>query len=330
MKFRIFQCLLFWGLILSFFFRADSVHSQQIGLSISPPILEVAIEPGKQITKAYELTNKSDRPLYLVPKIITFEPADDQGNIKLLTTSHKNPAPHIFSLANSNLDLGKGFKLDADASQQLVLKIDIPKNNRQKDYYQTLIIEQSDEGGYVNQTGGKSLIKIGSNILLSVAEGAAPEKKAQIEQFSAQPKFADLFDGVKFKIIAYNNGRHFFKTYGKIKINHLWFKHQKELTLLPENVLAQSSRQVNCAKINPHKQNNETQTAQVTDCKFSSWLPGPYQAKLNISPDSGEKVSAKIIFWLIPIKGLLAVLIIFILIFEIRRRIALDKDKSII
>jgi hypothetical protein len=295
--------------------------AQQIGLSISPPILEVTMEPGKQITKAYEITNESDRPLYLIPKIVTFVPKDLNGNIQLRQQSQNN----IFSLNNSNLDLGQAFKLNANTSQQLVLKINIPENYPQKDLYQTFLIEQTDKGGFVNQSGGKSLIKIGSNILLSVNSNINPPKQAEIEQFTPQPRFADLFDAIKFKIIAHNSSQHFFKTYGQVEINHLWFNQTKNLNLLPENVLSQSSRQVSCAQIDPKKE-NDTQSAEVTTCQFSSWLPGPYQARLTLSPENSEPVSEKVVFYLIPYRAIFALIIMGILIWQITNQL---KNKQI-
>ncbi len=315
-------------LIILFFGPVAPVKAQQIGLSISPPILEVVIEPGKQITKAYQITNKSERDLYLVPKVVTFVPKDLDGNVQL----RQQQENEIFSLANSNLDLGSAFKLTANNSQQLVLKISIPADYPQKDLYQTFLIEQSDEGGFVKQSGGKSLIKIGSNILVSVADEAAPQKQAEIDQFIPQPKFADLFDQVEFKVIAGNSGRHFFKTYGRIEINHSWFKKSKNIDLLPENVLAQSSRQVKCisetmsqndrrSSTDVKQEQGEFEKLKIVNCKFSSWLPGPYQAELTLAPSENDSVSQTIIFWLIPYRAVFALIIISILIWQIMKKL---------
>ncbi len=286
--------------------------------------MEVVIEPGRQITNAYEIINTSEHDLYLIPKIIPFEPADQHGNIKLLSTTDYRLSTKIFSLTNSDIQFGKAFKLTANTSQQLVLKINIPADSPEKDYYQIFLIEQSPEGGFINQSGGRSLIKIGANLLLTVGNPDQIKKSPEIIEFLPQPKFADLFDSVKFRVAVHNKGQHFFKTHGEIAINHSWFNYQEKLNLLPENVLSQSSRQINCT--GPTRNQNDNQNEEnienwsVENCKFSSWLPGQYQAELTISPENTEPESEIISFWLVPYKAGLGLLISGFITWEIRKQ----------
>ncbi len=56
--------------------------AQSLSLSISPPLLEVVIKPGKSILVAYNIQNSGD-PVVLTPKVVSFEPADERGNIRL-------------------------------------------------------------------------------------------------------------------------------------------------------------------------------------------------------------------------------------------------------
>jgi len=313
-------------LITLIIFFPIQAKAQTIGLSISPPILEVMIKPGKSITQAYQLTNNSDRDLYLTPKLIPFSPADHQGNISLYDKSQITNRKSFFSLQNTNLSLNQTFKLSAGKSQQLVLKIDVPQNNPERDYYHTLLIEQSNRGEFINQTGGSHRIKIGSNILMTISQSGQPKTDFKISKFSAQPKFADIFDKVKFNLLIENTGQAFFKPEGKIEIyNTLFNKKMGGLHLLPENILTNSARKIRCVQ-NPTSdfENSKIENLKISECSFSSWLPGKYKAV--IAPSSGNPNQHQTYFYLIPYRLLLALIIILLIIWQISQNLRLDNQ----
>ncbi len=334
-NFRVVPCLLATGItiISAFLFRVPSVYSQSIGLSIRPVILEVMIKPGKSITQAYQVANNSNRDLYVTPKIVPFTPRDVYGNISLRTTNYEPPAASFFSLQNSGLNLNQTFKLPAGKSQQLVLKLDVPQNNPEKDYYYTFLIEQTNRGEFINQTGGQHRIKIGSNILMIVSETGEPQTDFQIAEFKAEPKFADLFDKVKFRLLIQNTGSAFFKPQGRIEIyNTLFNKKVGELNLLPENILVDSARKIRCKKEQPItsevKSADTSEVVSPTACSFSSWLPGKYKAIIaspqnNQQPTINNRQQAN--FYLIPYKLILALAIIILITWQIYQKIKSSK-----
>jgi len=290
------------------------VRAQQISLSISPPLLEVMIQPGKTITQSYKIGNNSNTDLYVRAIVVPFEPADTQGKVGI---RYQVSGIRYFTLTNSDIQLGQTFRLPANSQKQLVLKIAVPKDELEADQYFTFLVEQSPEIEFLGPQGGQNLIKIGSNILLTVSRLGNPKKQGVIAKFLPYPKIADLFDKVKFKVLIQNTGDAYFKPIGQIDIyNQITKKKMTGLKLRPDNILVDSAREIMVPA-------------------FSSWLPGRYKAVLSFTPDgkSGAKTAslqetASAIFWLLPIKSGLAILTLLIIIWQIYK-IKLDKlDKT--
>src|SRR3989338_5961428 len=98
--------------------------AQQVSLSLSPPLLELFIKPGKAIMVAYKLDNLGD-PTFLNLKVLPFEAKDNLGNIRI---KPEFEGPVRFSLDNADLQLEQPFFLKAGGSQQILLRIRIPEN----------------------------------------------------------------------------------------------------------------------------------------------------------------------------------------------------------
>jgi len=275
----------------------------QITLSIWPPILEIMIQPGKKFTQAYEISNQSNTDLYLQAKVVPFKPNHLRGDISL---DLDKPNNRYFSLVNNSISLNQTFKLPANSRQQLVLKIAIPRQETEGDQYFTFLIEQPSEGKFAGNTGGSASIKLGSNILLTISQSGLPEKQGSIARFLAHPKIADLLQKINFEILIQNTGDSFFKTIGKIEINHRIFKkNTSQLELRPDNILINSGREITCQN----------------QCSFSSLLPGPYQAKVSFSPDGiGEKQEVTTNFWILPVKSGLVIILLLLILFLIKSR----------
>jgi hypothetical protein len=268
----------------------------------------VTIKPGKSLTQAYEIANNSESDLYLRARVVPFKAADNQGGIRLKESGLE--LPPYFSLQNANLKLGQIFKLAAGAKKQLVLKISIPKDAPEKDGYFTFLLEQPAGLELRRQNISRSLIKIGSNILLSISNQEITTKKGLISQFLAVPRIADMFSKVSFEVIADNTGSRYFKPEASIVIKRWPEKEVGKLLLRPDNVLAQSQRKLVCWQ--PPTKEIE---AKTIPCQFSSAIPGRYQATLTFKPaESNQPVqTTTVTFWILPIRIslLIAALILF-------------------
>jgi len=293
------------------------VHAQILSLSISPPLLEIMIQPGKSITQAYEIKNNAPTDLYVQTTVIPFTASSENGQIIYQETSLLLPQPQ-FSLSNANIQLGETFKLAAGQSQQLVLKIHIPQEISETDYYYTFFINSSSPSVFLNRTASSALARIGSHLLITVSKSGTPQIEGAINHFKAIPKIADLFDSVKFEVIAANYGEAFFKAGGKIEIYDWLGKKQQELKLRPDNVLINSQRQLVCIR----KTDDEQTVPPQIPCVFSSLFPGRYRAVATIPVNNSETpISKAVFFYLLPIKLAIALIASLIFLALILKRI---------
>lgn len=273
---------------------AVPAKAQDFSLSLSPPLLEVMLQPGKSITQAYEVKNQGSSTLYLKSFISPFLPDPESGQIVYQDLLSPGQQPE-FKLNNANIGLNDTFVLQAGESQQLVLKVTAPKDLAENDYYFTFFVSHSNKGGLVQRTTSNFQAQVGAHLLLTVTQSGQLELKGEIREFQALPKIADLGSLIKFKVAIANQGSAFFKTAGQIEIFDSLGKKRKELLLRPDNVLASSQKELTCLD---------------EFCEFSSFFPGRYRAKLTIAP-SGLKpvITQTLIFWIVPFKIILVIII---------------------
>lgn len=283
--------------------------AQTLSLGLWPPILEVIIMPGKAITQAYTITNSGEETI-INTKILPFEPSGEHGNINLQPGQGLSPTGPQFSFDNANLSLGKPFRLKSGEMVQVILKIRIPENCPEDDYYDILLFE-TQPGAKIGQSVSRQAGTIGGNILLTVSKDGQPLRKGEMVEFSLKKCLSlpilnfcliDSLNTTEFGLKIKNTGRAFWKPAGKILINGL-LGQKGEIEILGENILSQASRQ-----INGQCQSEE----KIYPCPLN-WQPkflfGPYRARIEIKvADSGSPISANtsLNFLALPFKLLLA------------------------
>jgi hypothetical protein len=279
-------------------------------LTIYPPQIEFVLKPGITITQAYEITNNSDQALNLNTEVLPFLPQGDNGSV---TYANLFPDPNIvFSLNNSDMVLGQPFTLPAHIAKQIVLKIKTSPDTHLSDYYSTFFVYQNETIPNNDTSFSQANGKIGSHILLSVANQENPKIAGQVQKFSITPKIKDVFfTPINFSAQIQNQTNYFFKTGGQITITK-GAKTIKEFKLDTNNVLANYFRRLSC-------QNQDS-------CTLSPPLwPGSYTAtlsfdsNLNIAPVSTS-------FFIMPLSPLALILLIISLIFIFKN---IFKKKSV-
>lgn len=231
-------CLIFGIWNLEFLSIANA---QSTTLSISPPINEVTIIPGKEATINYELSNFGFDNQITV-RILAFVPDGDTGNVKL-DESKDYLKNGFFKLISPTLNDSGTFPLLGDSKQNIVLKITPPEDLAEGDYYYTILFATVPNNvGATNSTDSK--IEIGSNILVNISKTGNPVRKADILEFTAL-KIVDSFQSINFNIILNNLGNSFFKPKGKIEISDS-LKNNQILNIAPQNILVNTPRKVQC------------------------------------------------------------------------------------
>jgi hypothetical protein len=272
----------------------SNVSAQELSLSISPPILEVMVQPGKEVSYPFIISNQGVDTLAKI-KVLSFTPTDEFGNVQVLEKSLD-----WIKIVKPNITFDQSFWLKSKKTQEIVLKIAPPADTPEKDYYLTFLLE-SQTPARIGINDSQSKIRIGSNILLTISKDGRPYKKAKVVEFWA-PKLVDSLLGITYKVRIKNIGAAFFKPIGKIIIEPTLGKTQT-LKLAPQNILASSTRQISCLE-------NET----LTTCRLPTKIHlGFYQATLEFNlDDSGTLYHAKTQTLALPFSLIFGLLIFYL------------------
>jgi hypothetical protein len=163
--------------------------------------------------------------------------------------------------------------------------------------------------------------------LLTISQTGEPKKQAEVEEFSIRnSQFAirnliiiDSFTQPQFVVRLKNTGQAFFKPIGSITTSG-WFNQRWVLDLLPENILTNSIRQIQCQQAAPPQ-------ILPSPCELrTKFLLGKYTAKLEFGTDEASgKYQAQIVFWALPLKLAAGVLVILALLLLIASKISFKK-----
>lgn len=210
-------------------------------LSLSPSQLELIAKPNSTAIYTYQLTNNTYQNLSL---FISLEPWQPQGNDGSVSYSQVPVNPHLtFSLSNADLKLNQTFTLPPQTTKQLILKIKTDSSAPLNDSYYTLFVNQnlSDFG---NSNHSTVTAKIGSHLLISIANTDHLPQKGQIQPLIINPKLKDIFfTPLRVSTEVKNITDYYFPISGTLTLskNNLTIK---EIKLSPDNVLAHHSRQL--------------------------------------------------------------------------------------
>lgn len=291
--------------IFLFFSFFSSASAQDFGLSISPPLLQVSIKPGKSVTQVFNLQNNSFSSVTLIPQIIPFTSNNISGQPQLQPQLQPDWLSY-FSLINTDITLNQPFTIPAGQKQQLVLNLSVPSSSPTHDHYATLLLT-SPENQSTSLTGISA--SLGANLLLTVTSTADPHSISQIKELLPQSSlmfkigstfFLDNLTPVSFKATLKNQGSHLIETHGLFEIGH----QNKTIhlqSLLPVYTLAYSQRQLLASP-----------SGQLTFTPSLNHL-GSYQANISLrAPNSSANSSITLVF--LPIKAGLSLILLLIII----------------
>lgn len=271
-KLKVFM-LLFSLFTIHYSLFPKDVIAQAISLSITPPLLELTIQPGKEVKQTYSITNNGGDTV-LTPKIVYFTSADESGNIDLSEDS----APDWIKYNKDPINLKNGIKTDYNVI------FSPPNNTEEIDHFLTLIFESTTPVDLINQNSVSYQSQIGTNILLTISKDGNPKKSAEIIEFSA-PRIIDSILPISYPggtssayhLILANNGNSFWKPIGKI------ITKGETLKLAPQNILSGSNRIISCI-----------QDENLINCNFKNkFRIGKIVSNLEFTTDDDPKIYKK-------------------------------------
>jgi hypothetical protein len=303
-------------LVLLFFFFPLTSLAQEFSLSVTPPITEILIKPGTEVNQIYQISNNGEAGLYSI-RIFPFSPNGDSGEININEQADTNDNPENngwFSLLQPQVRFGEKFNIPTGSNTTVVIRISVPPEAVQKDYYYMVIFQSESEKG-IGESFSQSRGRIGSNLLISVVNDENPFRLAEIKEFSA-PLIVDSLAKINYSVILKNVGRTLFKPDGKIAVSNVLSKKETALESAPQNVLAYSERKISCLD-----------GEDLIDCELpSKVLLGLYKAKLSFKLDGQDKIyQAQVNTLALPFSLVVVLAVISIIFTIIAKRLNLSR-----
>ena len=266
----------------------SKAEAAEFSLGLYPPLLKIQAQPPAMINAPITIQNLSENNLGLHIIIKPFavkKEAEDEFFFKKIQVIDEDDPIQSLTLAPQQ-------------KKDLFVKIDVGKNDPQKDYYfyiQFISKENKidNETSYSQILGGVSL-----TVLVSLGK---EDPKAGLEEFSS-PVFIQR-PLVPFVVKIKNTGQHFITPYGIITIKNLLKQTVWQIELPISNILKGSTSSIKADWSKP-------------------FILGLYTATLDLSiSEQGPILSRSLSFFALPVKPILAAIILIVAILLLFMRV---------
>lgn len=281
------------------------VFAQNLSLSISPPLVEIMIKPGKTVTQAYKIRNDGE-PVIIKISLMEYRPGD-------LKASPDFQSENWIQIINNDLSLNTPFLLNSSQEKQVILKINPPLSTPEEEYYRVLMFSTSPNPASQLSESGISQ-SLGSILLVSITRTGEKLKAAQLTK-SVIPKIMDSFDPLKLDFDLQNTGKIYIRPVGDI--NLIGQAGKANFKLLPKIVLPGHIQRLTT-------DNSKSDGQDLHTLYIPGFYLGKYQVNIAFTLDDSKiKIEQSKTFYALPWKIFL-VLIIFLLVafqyFKIKKR----------
>jgi phosphatidylglycerol:prolipoprotein diacylglycerol transferase len=291
------------GLLLSSLAAPWSVQAQSarapIDLSLTPAVVEVVIQPGKSVTRAFTLKNQGTTDLNATLTLRDFVSDHSSGSPVLLEES-KFP---YASLANSDRRLGEAFPLPAGGEQQIVLQLNIPEDSLQQDWYVVLLAStEPQQRDPLISSRASSQGAIGAALMVRISETEEIPLQWGVT-FPKLPRFMDSLRPLTIEPLVENLNPTLAIPTLTVSVRN-WrgeLVHTQEG--LPERVLSRSTRFIRAQKVSEDDPRSMEPVPFVFDPLFAL---GPYTVIAQISNQAGQPLVVEQKVWALPISLIVA------------------------
>ncbi len=291
-------------LLISFKYLTGNVFGQNLSLSISPPLVEIMIKPGKTVTQAYKIRNDGE-PVIVTISLMDYRPGD------LKASPDFQPESWI-QIINNDLSLNTPFLLNSNQEKQVILKISPPLSTPEEEYYRVVMFSTSPNPASQLSESGISQ-SLGSILLVSVTRIGEKLKAAQLTK-SVIPAVMDSFDPLKLDFDLQNTGTIYVRPVGDINLaGQAGLPAQAgkaNFKILPKIILP------------GHVQRLTTDNSKSDGQDLHTlYLPGFYLGKYEVSisftlDDSKIKIEHSKTFYALPWKTFLVLIILLLVFFQ--------------
>jgi len=256
-------------------------------IEISPPSLELEVNPGQTTTITTKVRNKGNIAYEMTPRIEDFTASGEEGQVELID---KGP----WAISSWSDITPKSFTLDPKQEQDVQVTINVPPQNIGGGKYGAIVFsvqgKASANTAAVNQ-------EIASLFLLRVS--GPVQESLQAVDFTA-PSFIE-FGPVPLSLRLQNTGNVHVRTTGVISIMNMLGKKVADLVIPPTNVFPQAKR-------------------VITTSFEDQFLIGPYQAVAIVYYGTGnQSITTYTPFFAFPVRIVAGIVILILVLFIIRK-----------
>jgi len=270
-------------------------------LSISPPVLELSADPGQSVTASIKLTNISSGDLLIKNQINDFGAKNETGEPNIIFNEAESTS---YSLHNWVVAPAP-FIIKSKQSKTVDFQINVPKDAEPGGHY--AVFRFTGQAPELEETGVALSASLGSLVLLKVS-GDVKEQATVSDFYSSNDQFQKqwFFENspINFLERIKNEGNTHINPTGTIEIFDIF---NRKVDTLPVNGNLSDPKNKPRA-ILPNSVRRFEQTLN------KAWLFGPYTAKLKLAYGDQNKnvLTSSSVFWVVPYKLILTVLLIAI------------------
>jgi hypothetical protein len=269
-----------------------------VGLAISPPTFELTANAGDIVKNTIRVTNMSDSPLSVGTDTRNFTAVGEEGAVGLTEEDIS------FSLANWIAVEPQEAVIGPNEDFIFTFTTSVPPNAEPGGHFGSVVFKMG--GATPGQTGASIRQEIASLVLLRVA--GTVKEEAQLLSFNSPKSFYE-YGPVDFEIRMKNTGNVHVKPQGTVTITDIFGRQVDQFQIEPKNILPDASRKIDAQWNNRALFGRYTATAVLAYTK------------------DGQPIIATTTFSGIPYRTvalvLIALSIIFALLFRARRRLSM-------
>lgn len=306
--------LIFLSTIYYLLSTITPVYAGSSTLSISPPVVEIMIAPGKAINQTFNLQYQGDEAT-IIPELHKIKPSDSFGHVAI-ESKPLDPATIPLIITSITHPLGKEI-VSTGGTLPVTLSFQAAATGTETDVYLALVLRAVG----INEIQNASITTpaISALILITINPTIVSPVDIAINDFSP-PQLHDSWVPLVINPKIENKTSIMTRTEGKYEVISPFGKTIFSAPLYPNLVLGNSSRSIQ---------------SSVHELPFDlSWSPswremGPHKLRLTITTLGSTKLSEiERIVWILPIR-LLIILITLIIFIIALLKTALKKNATI-
>ncbi len=277
------------GFVFIYSGASQDLFSSQT-FEVSPASQEVTVDPGKTINLKATIKNRSRDTLPMKVRVEDFTASGEEGQVELVQGG-------AYSLVSWTSVTPETFTLAPGASQQVNARMQVPSNSA-GGRYGSFVFGVAPQGVPKGSVATLSQ-EVASLFLVKI--NAPTSEKLSLEEFSS-PQFLE-YGPVPFTLKFKNSGNIHVKTLGLVNVTNMLGQRVTDVVVKATNIFPGSERVIHPA----------------LEKKF---LLGKYTALAVINYGSkNDVITATTTFFVFPYRLVAIVLVIFILLYLVRKRL---------